>query len=265
LPITLFALEGEDDFSERRLTAPPPWPGQDVFFVISTHAAELSLGKTVFDLGARPQSAAIADVRMRLRSPCLIQGDNGQGKSLLAKALSGAIKTRGHIALNGEHGSARLLFQDVINQTLLRSFGSLTKSIGRGGRAGLRNMFNQILGDYHAILGDAPERDADDFNARLPSLLLIKIMLTAVRLCDRPNALILDEPDWGLTRRSAEALVQAVVRCAHGAAVPVLLISHKPWWHDLVRSCIRVEKCMRAAGSDDPRLFTILPTSDTEN
>jgi ABC-type branched-subunit amino acid transport system ATPase component len=74
------------------------------------------------------------------------------------------------------------------------------------------------------------------------SLLEMKVLLTAVRLSDQHAVLILDEPDWGLSWSDAVAFVTAVVRVAHARLVPVILISHKPWWRDLARSVRWVRK-----------------------
>jgi hypothetical protein len=90
-------------------------------------------------------------------------------------------------------------------------------------------------------------------NLRHPaSMLETKALLAAVRLAARPAALILDEPDWGLNRSEALALTAAVIRAAHRFNVPVLLISHKPWWGGLGASQLRVCK-HRTAGPDEAR------------
>jgi hypothetical protein len=82
------------------------------------------------------------------------------------------------------------------------------------------------------------------------SLLEMKILLTALRLVDHDGVLILDEPDWGLSRPDAVAFVAAVVRAAHDRGVPVILISHKPWWRNLARSIRRVSKQTVSSGAD---------------
>ena len=69
-------------------------------------------------------------------------------------------------------------------------------------------------------------------------------MLAAVRIADRPVALILDEPDWGLSRPASVAFVLAVIRVAHADGIPVILISHKPWWQRLACSTLKVEKTL---------------------
>jgi hypothetical protein len=194
---------------------------------------------------------------MRLVSPCLIQGDNGQGKSILAKALSGATKIYGNISIGNHRGSSRLLFQDVINQTLLRSFKSLVQSQHCAPNNDVRNIYQILRDNYLSFINDEYVVIPDNFDTTTPSLLSIKMILTAVRLCSLPDALILDEPDWGLTRKSAEAFVLAVVRCAHDFRVPILIISHKPWWQEFAFSCLTVRKILQPSKSDHPYRFII--------
>ena len=89
------------------------------------------------------------------------------------------------------------------------------------------------------------------------SLLEIKALLVAVRLCGRPGALILDEPDWGLNRDSAIAFVFAIIKVAHELNTPVLLISHKPWWYQLANSSIRVQRTDKEMDKDRNYSFQI--------
>ena len=67
-------------------------------------------------------------------------------------------------------------------------------------------------------------------------------MSSTVRLCSRPAALILDEPDWGLSREDAIAFVQAVIAVAHRQQTAVMIISHKSWWSDMGASVLRVAR-----------------------
>jgi ABC-type branched-subunit amino acid transport system ATPase component len=89
------------------------------------------------------------------------------------------------------------------------------------------------------------------------SLLEIKALLVAVRLCGRPSALILDEPDWGLSRDSAIALVLAIIKVAHEVSTPILLISHKPWWLNLAKSTINVQRTAKKMHKDQNYSFRI--------
>ena len=258
LPVKIYALEKEDDSGERSLLHPGPKLDQGPRFDLEAQNIRVTLEAAVTEIGAFPQTAAISDVKMRLTSPCLIQGDNGQGKSLFAKALSCAVKIRGEISIGKRNGTPRMLFQDVINQTLLRSFKSLIRSQHCTTENEVKHIFKVIWRDYHLILDNESEVNSYDFDTMTPSLLAIKILLVAARLCGLPPALILDEPDWGLTRKSAEAFVIAVVQCANDLAVPVLLISHKPWWQGLACSRLTAYKVPRPSDTDDPCRFTIV-------
>ena len=89
------------------------------------------------------------------------------------------------------------------------------------------------------------------------SLLEVKAILMAIRLCGRPSAVIIDEPDWGLTRASAGAFVSAVISVCHELSVPVLLISHKPWWLNLAKSVLRVRRTAKEIEENGKHSFSI--------
>jgi ABC-type multidrug transport system ATPase subunit len=257
LAVKIYALENEDNFNPISHLTSAAKLHQGPNFDLETQNVRLRLGTVVTEIGAPSQRAALSDVKMRLASPCLIQGDNGQGKSLLAKALSGAIKIEGQISVGGKNRSIRLLFQDVINQTLLRPFQSLARSQRRTKDNDVGHVCQSIWRYYRSILDEKSRAVPNDFNRIVPHLISIKILLVAVRLCARPQALILDEPDWGLTRRSAEAFVSAVVHCAHELDVSILIISHKPWWRELACSRVTVRKIPQAPEPDNPYRFMI--------
>ena len=88
------------------------------------------------------------------------------------------------------------------------------------------------------------------------SLLDLKLMLVAVRLVHSPAAIILDEPDWGFSHRTAIAFVAAAIESAHSLGVAVLLISHKPWWQRVAPSVLRVVKKLPPRSAENP-LFRI--------
>ena len=253
LAVKIYALENEDNFSPMSHLTSAARIHRGPNFDLETRNVRVRLGTAVTEIGAPSKTAAISDVKMRLVSPCLIQGDNGQGKSLLAKTLSGAIKIEGHISVGGKNISIRLLFQDVINQTLLRSFQSLARSQRCTKDNDVRRVYQSIERYYRSGLDDK----SLTVPGTVPSLIAIKILLVAVRLCGRPQALILDEPDWGLTRKSAEAFVLAVIHCAHELDVSILIISHKPWWRELVCSHLTVHKISQAPEPDNPCRFVI--------
>jgi predicted ATPase len=256
--LELFALEGEDSRAPvARREGPPPDP---VAFTWRLDALRLDLGTLLDRLHDRPVWAGVDPVEETLASPCLLCGDNGQGKSLIAKVLASAIPFRGRVTMTGTDGplQARLLFQDVLNQTLMRSMGQLTP---RGDADRVARVYDEVL----AGMRDSGPRSEE---ALLPfaerqrisdplSLLEIKILLTARRLIDPRAVFIMDEPDWGLSRSDALAFVASVVDVAHARAVPVMLISHKPWWQNLACSMRWIRKQRVSPARSDGCLFNI--------
>jgi energy-coupling factor transporter ATP-binding protein EcfA2 len=189
-------------------------------------------------------------------------GQNGQGKSLIARVLAGAVSFRGQAGLTRveKSGPPRLLFQDVITQTLLRSFDSIAGSTLPANGLKPVALCEKLLTEYRAVYAAVSEKGEQQPLAGVAgfrSLLEVKAMLIAVRLCGQPGALILDEPDWGLTRASAVALVAAVVKLAHAHGIPIILISHKPWWRPIAKSVIRVERTPKTTNGASASAFEI--------
>lgn len=255
-PLELFALEGEDS------TAPAP-SGRapaPLAFDWRLKGLRLDLGTMMDHLHERPVWAGVAPRDETLDSPCLLCGDNGQGKSLVAKTLAAAMPFSGEasVHVSGAPARARLLFQDVFNQALMRSMRQLTS---RGPTGPVAAVYDEILAGMGtpSAAGRAPnpsfrvrQRDGNP-----PSLLELKMLLTAVRLAAGTTVLILDEPDWGLSRSDAVAFVTAVVHAAHARSVPLILISHKPWWQNLARSVRWFRKETPAAPDAGGCLFQI--------
>jgi energy-coupling factor transporter ATP-binding protein EcfA2 len=258
-PLELFALEGEDilePHARGRRSAP-------LMFSWRTHALRLDLGTIIDRLFDRSVWAEVAPWEETLESPCLLWGDNGQGKSLIAKVFAGALPFEGEAGLRGPDGAsgARLLFQDVLNQTLMRSVRQLAPPAGNG----------HVAAAYDAIVKDVCQF-SPAATARLtpfaerrrrtspPSLIEMKILLTALRLANEKSVLILDEPDWGLSRSDAVAFVSAVIAAAHARGLPLILISHKPWWRHMVRTVRRVSKEPLNASPKEGYLFRIKVT-----
>lgn len=256
-PVDVLIMQGEscqDEISADRLHAhkmPVPY----IDFSLRLSGLKINLGTPINAITAQPAHAGVRDMDARLTSPCLLVGDNGQGKSLVAKALCGAVGCVGSVCIesNNRAGRGRLLFQDVVTQTLLRSFKDLQRMEGSSNRSAAEAIFTGLL-PFHPRTG----RDGAFASASLssfpapPSLLEVKAMLIAVRLAVKPAALVLDEPDWGLSRDAAIGLVLAVIDRAHQLGVPVILISHKPWWRSVAGSVIEAFKTLpRDAAGDD--------------
>lgn len=263
LPIELLALDGEDssesfEISDSQRGALSP----SVDFAIIFNDVSVPLSASLNPLHSQDTTARIDDLNQDLRSPCLVVGENGQGKSLVAKALSGAISIKGSADLTSKHntGPARLLFQDVITQTLLRSFDGIAAPTARIFGQKPYQLYDRIFQTYILLLGEIDHATADlnlSGEAEFRSLLEIKALLVAVRLCGRPGALILDEPDWGLNRNSAIAFVLAIISVAHEFKIPVLIISHKPWWLKIANSSIRVQRTEKKMDTDGNYSFRI--------
>lgn len=244
LPVDVLIMQGE---SRQDVISPDRLCRLDLAhldFTLRLHGLKIDLGTPINTITARPAYARVNDLDTGLTSPCLLVGDNGQGKSLVAKALCSAIDYRGAASMTCATmaGRGRLLFQDVVTQTLLRSFKEICRIDGST-MAG--DLFGELFALQRQIRQDGAWPDASALSSESPaSLLAVKTMLIAVRLALKPAALILDEPDWGLSRDDAVGLVLAVIVKAHRLGVPVILISHKPWWHSVAGSVVEVSKTM---------------------
>jgi len=102
-------------------------------------------------------------------------------------------------------------------------------------------LIKELIGHFERSKRDVPVIESSDPGI-YRSLIETKTILVASRLSDRPCAMILDEPEWGFSRAVAEAFVLATTHVAHDLSIPVLLISHKPWWNHLAASTLRVTK-----------------------
>lgn len=275
----LFALRGEDSVQPLAgaLAAALSKAGS-IPFVLRLEDAVLRLGASLAEFGSRPTTASFSDRKLNLASPCLVAGDNGQGKSLLAKTLCGALPFSGSVeAINENQGRGpRLLFQDVMTQVLSRPLAALADLARGDARLDPATIFGDLarncqhLGqrfaapaadiDYDFNFSLAPGPDSDSGRGQpcqMRSVLAVKMMLVAVRLSTLPAAMILDEPDWGLSRRAAIALVGGVIQTAHDLGVALILISHKPWWWPIAASRVVVSKFWTGTDSGKGRTFQI--------
>ena len=260
--VTIFALEGEDDLRPVcQADVLRCHDGPSVPFSIDLQGLRIPLTPAMGLLGEKTAFATVADFKADLVSPCLWVGNNGQGKSLVAKALARTTAHGGRARVWGASGtgSARLLFQDVMTQTLLRSLDALGRFPGTAQeKRAARAIGGRILdGCRDSALAASATGNGGDCQGRDTSLLAIKAALVAARLGVRPGALILDEPDWGLTRRTAIDFVLSVVGEAHTMGVPVILISHKPWWAPLAKSRLVVSRSARSVSAETAGSFGI--------
>ena len=263
IPVDILALADED--SHRPIEGEEyeriDWAGP-AELSIRFEGVQLNLGTSFNTLYSHNTRVNVDNFSAVLSSPCLMVGENGQGKSLVARILARAVAFTGHgsVGPGSEGKGARLLFQDVVAQTLLRSFDAISGSIGAHRKPEVRSLYEEIL-DGMGQLGEKRHSRgnlAGQTGDRGPlSLIAIKAVLVAVRLCTVPGALILDEPDWGMARSDAIAFVAAVIRAAHARGVPVLIISHKPWWRSIAGDSIAVERTATSPHGERESRFRI--------
>jgi len=179
-----------------------------------------------------------------LKAPVLMTGDNGVGKSIFAKVLSGIIHpSTGSVSVqapNGE-GHSRLIFQDAIDQLFGKSIDGHMDWVFRFDgqkRESAGKIYKALDAEIRKETQDSPgELEALGNISERSTLLQAKISLVSERLATRPPVLILDEPGWGLSQSTARKLVTAVCRSAGEIDVAVVLISHHArWWQDMVHS-----------------------------
>lgn len=253
LPVALLALEGEDSTETLPTTAlSGQFPGGDIDFRFSFRNLKIKLASSVNPLYRVDRYAEVANFNAELISPCLLLGENGQGKSLIAKALAGAVSSEGECKISGPEnsGPVRILLQDVVGQTLLRNFDAIRATAGHGESGSFQQIYREIMVPTEAL-------DSSGRGQSFRSLLDMKAALVAVRLCGRPAALILDEPDWGLSRPVAIAFVFNVIKTAHKRGIPIVLISHKPWWLSAAGSILQVKRSTKGNPEAGPCAFRI--------
>lgn len=234
-PVTFLALAGENtDTANDNNGATAALPNlAPVTFGLTARNLRLKLSQSLM-LSAAPLWAGTNDFALELASPCLVLGENGAGKSLFVKALAKVNGQRGRLEINSANrGPCRLLQQNTLSQSLLR----VKDQFAPVSAGPLLAEFRQL----HALLHESV---TDRLNQPVTagSILDLKLALTAARLCQRPKMLILDEPEWGLSYTAATAFVYSVYSAAHAHNVPVMLVSHKNWWHATARSRIFITK-----------------------
>lgn len=235
-PVDFLALTGENaDFATAATPAEftPPHLAP-LGFSITARNLRFKLSQSL-SLGAPPLWAHAGSLDLQLASPCLVQGENGAGKSLLVKALAKVGGYKGVFYINNakDRAPCRLIQQNTLSQSLLR----IKNQFAPTSSGALLNEFMQLRRE----LQQATELRLQE-EILAASLLDIKLALAAARLCQKPQMLILDEPEWGLSLTHALAFVYALCETAHAREIPIMLVSHKNWWQNLAKSHVHVSK-----------------------
>ena len=249
--VTVLVMRGEDDNSGTDLDGVCQNHEENVSFHIHCEKLSVELGDDSPELKI-PRTAFFSSWDDTFRSPCLMLGDNGSGKSLLCKVLSGAVFYSGHAKIRcGEKaGKARLVFQDAISQTMARERELLLHepccSIEHAAEKLYAQLIERTRSELLRVFSGRSSREAEIGKLcnllQEMSLLTAKLNLIAYRISQQPPLLILDEPDWGVSREVAIALVLATTKIAHENGIAVLIVSHKPWWRAVCNSILRIHR-----------------------
>ncbi len=257
--VALFSLDGEDANQPVSCSISGD---NGIDFEIVFQQVQIPLGDPLSLDESNRVMARVSDDIIRLISPCLIQGDNGQGKSLIAKILSESIPCQGRVEIHSDPkaSGARLIFQDMTAQTLFRSFNQIVSSTGKLEKNVMTGIYQEIMRMVslsHTRAGLTAPVKTDLLPTGWGSLLELKVALAAARLLHQPSALILDEPDWGLSQFAAGAFVSGVIAAAHVRHVPLILITHKPWWCGIAKSGLQAVKSPMIKNAQSQREFWI--------
>ena len=95
-PVHLFALEGEDsDQPVTDVEFPDSTLKEPIDFSLCLEGLRIPLSSSLNPIYSKQTHAVAADFKASVQSPCLLVGGNGQGKSLIARVLAGAVSFHG--------------------------------------------------------------------------------------------------------------------------------------------------------------------------
>jgi energy-coupling factor transporter ATP-binding protein EcfA2 len=254
-PVTALFLEGEplpqSLANQLASKACPTIPTSNINWRLTIKELEISYPPARFPMESRGETISYIpkELSMDLKSPTILAGDNGIGKSTFARVLSGQLRpARGFAEAStaGFEGLARYVFQDSIDQLFGESIRDHLSRVFR---------FDEIRREAVLSLFDGLQEEMANYMLKDPSLgilgnrnnpdtlLQAKLALIAERLTSKPPLLILDEPGWGLSKSVARVMLSSVCAKATAQKTAVLFISHAPdWWSDIAASEITLTR-----------------------
>jgi energy-coupling factor transporter ATP-binding protein EcfA2 len=186
-------------------------------------------------------------------SPTLLTGDNGVGKSVFVKMLSNIYEpTSGTLTIRclGNEGYARVLMQDSLDQLFGETIDShfnrvfqFDKEKGKQAKDLYEKMLNDLREKVKHNSSLRKIKLAASHHGGTETILQVKFALVCERLISKPPLLILDEPDWCLSRPITMIFISIVVKAAHHYHVPILIITHlSSWYTGLFNSVLDLKK-----------------------
>jgi energy-coupling factor transporter ATP-binding protein EcfA2 len=188
---------------------------------------------------------------LSMNSPALLIGNNGVGKSIFAKILAGIespSEGEARIITNGVTGNARLILQDnliqLFGEEIESHFNRVFKYDPELGKKVL-DTYNEIINRLQQAIslnGDINGVAHFDIDEENTSVIQIKAALIAERISKKTSLLILDEPEWLLSRKMANIFITQIIEICHERHIPVLIITHLSDWYNFECDKIIMQK-----------------------